>query len=151
MIEVRVNINCPDLVTAAGLMAKALGGSRPSRAQAPAPGPESPQIASQTPAVQTPTPVPQTPPAANVAPQAPPQNNVTPMPQPAPTQAPTTAPSYTAADVARAGAALIQANPVMGPRLALLLQQYGVKGAMDLPPEHLPEVANALRALGAKL
>ena len=149
MIDIRINVSCPDLVTAAGLLA----GAR----TAPVPPQEAPKP-SPTP---TPTPAPQTPPPANVAPQTAPvtpppqpqaQGNVVPMPQaPAQAAAPTAGPSYTAADIARAGAMLIQANPGIQPQLQALLGQFGVQAAMDLKPEQLGNFANALRGMGAKL
>ena len=74
------------------------------------------------------------------------------MPQaPAQAAAPTAGPSYTAADIARAGAMLIQANPGIQPQLQALLGQFGVQAAMDLKPEQLGNFANALRGMGAKL
>ena len=143
MIDIRINVHCPDLVTAAGLLAGARGPSVPPQ-EAPKPSP---------------TPTPQTPPPANVAPQTAPvtpqpqaQGNVAPMPQaPAQAAAPTAGPSYTAADIARAGAMLIQANPGIQPQLQALLGQFGVQAAMDLKPEQLGNFANALRGMGAKL
>ena len=151
MIDIRINVSCPDLVTAAGLLAGARG--------APVPPQEAPKPSPITAPIPAPTPAPQAPPAANVAPQtAPvtpppqpqPQGNVVPMTAP-PVQAPTAGPSYTAADIARAGAALIQANPGIQPQLQALLQQFGVQAAMDLKPEQLGTFANALRGMGAKL
>ena len=151
MIDIRINVHCPDLVTAAGLLAGARGPSVPPQ-EAPKPSP-----------APTPAPAPQTPPPANVAPQTAPvtpqpqpqaqaQGNVVPMPQAlAQAAAPTAGPSYTAADIARAGAMLIQANPGIQPQLQALLGQFGVQAAMDLKPEQLGNFANALRGMGAKL
>lgn len=157
MIDIRINVHCPDLVTAAGLLA----GAR----TAPVPPQEAPKP-SPTP---TPAPAPQTPPAPHVTHPLTtgdqlPENVVqittthpvaelpTSMTQAhTPAQAPTTGPSYTAADIARAGAMLIQANPGIQPQLQALLGQFGVQAAMDLKPEQLGNFANALRGMGAKL
>ena len=149
MIDIRINVHCPDLVTAAGLLAGARSAPVPPQ-EAPKPSP-----------APTPAPAPQTPPPANVAPQTAPvtpqpqaqaQGAVAPTPQaPAQAAAPTAGPSYTAADIARAGAMLIQANPGIQPQLQALLGQFGVQAAMDLKPEQLGNFANALRGMGAKL
>ena len=149
MIDIRINVHCPDLVTAAGLLAGARSAPVPPQ-EAPKPSP-----------APTPAPAPQTPPPANVAPQTAPvtpqpqaqaQGTVAPTPQaPAQAAAPTAGPSYTAADIARAGAMLIQANPGIQPQLQALLGQFGVQAAMDLKPEQLGNFANALRGMGAKL
>ena len=154
MIDINITVRCPDLVQAAGTLAAALGGSR------------APQEAPQPPVVQIPTPTPTAQPAPAETHQVTtgdplPENVVqitttTPELPPELTQsrapvAPTAAPSYTSADIARAGAMLIQSNPGIQPQLAALLQQFGVRAAMDLKPEQLGNFANALRGLGAKL
>ena len=155
MIDIRINVHCPDLVTAAGLLAGARSAPvppqeapKPSPTPAPAPAPQTAAVAPPAPQTAPVTPQPQgnvvqitttTPPAAELP---------TSMTQ---AQAPTAGPSYTAADIARAGAMLIQANPGIQPQLQALLGQFGVQAAMDLKPEQLGNFANALRGMGAKL
>ena len=158
MIDIHVNVHCPDLVTAAGLLAKALGKPQAIPPKAPQEAPVPPQAAPMPPANQTPAPQPQAQPAAPVAPQttsaAATTGNVVPMPQqqtPPPAQAPTAAPTYTIADLSLAGANLLRDNPALHPQLMGLLQQFGVKATTELQPDQLPAFANALRQLGAKL
>ena len=156
MIDINITIHCPDLVTAAGALTAALS-SRPTTPLPKPPVP--PQEAPQPPVAQTPAPAPTAQPAPTVTHQMTtgdplPENVVqitSAAPAPAAPVAPTTAPSYTAADIARAGAMLIQANPGIQPQLQTLLQQFGVRAAMDLKPDQLSNFANALRGLGAKL
>ena len=160
MIDIRINIHCPDLVTAAGLLAGARTAPVPPQ-EAPKPSP----IPAPAPAPQT---APVAPPAPQTAPVTPqPQGNVvqitttTPPAAELPSEltqshapvAPTTGPSYTSADIARAGASRIQADPTgqMRATLKAMLQQHGIESAMNVPAELIPTVANELKALGAKL
>lgn len=153
MIDIHVNVHCPDLVTAAGLLAKALGKPQAIPPKAPQETPVQPQEAPTPTATQAPTPAPQPQPTAPVTPQmtsaAATTGNVVPMPQQA--QAPTAAPAYTNQDLARAGAMLMQSNPALQPQLQALPAQFGVRSVMDLKPEQLAAFASALRQLGAKL
>ena len=61
------------------------------------------------------------------------------------------APSFTKAQVASAGAALLQADPGKKEPLQALLAQYGVPSVADLPEEHIGAFATALRGLGANI
>ena len=114
-----------------------------------------------------PTSAPTAVPAAPVTPTAPaaPQNPA-PTPTSAPVQPPvqapappvapaavplSQAPAFTKAQVASAGAALIQADPSKKEPLQALLAQYGVPSVADLPEEHVGTFATALRGLGANI
>ena len=57
--------------------------------------------------------------------------------------------SYTLDDLSRAGADLIDAGKM--PQLLDLLKSYGVQALTQLDPGTYPAVADALKALGAKL
>ena len=70
------------------------------------------------------------------------------MPPMVPTSAP---PSFTAADISRAGAAMLEASPNKMPELMALLQQFGVPAITQLAPDQLGSFAIALRGLGANI
>ena len=78
-------------------------------------------------------------------------------PVPAATEAPAPAvplaqaPTFTKAQVASAGAALIQADRSKQALLVELLKSYGAPSVADLPEEHLGAFATELRALGANI
>lgn len=146
-MDIRIQINCPDLVSAAGILAGAWGRKTQQAAQV------LPQPPAQAPAAPQPIKEPQTAPAApQAAPIAPP---VVQAPAPAPAAAPTTAPmagpTYTVQDLAVAGANLIRENPAINPQLTGLLMQFGVQAVTDLEPEQMGPFANAMRQMGAKL
>lgn len=80
----------------------------------------------------------------------------TPAPDPAPTTAATTAPAEddaapvpSIADIANAGAALVNAG--RRDDLIALLAKYGAKAVTQLSPDQLPAVAADLRAMGAQI
>lgn len=82
------------------------------------------------------------------------------MPQPPqtmPTQQPvmqppvTGAPGYTAEQISRAGAELVQTDPTKMQALLGMLQQFGVATIQMLKPEQFGAFANGLRSLGARL
>lgn len=82
------------------------------------------------------------------------------MPQPLqtmPTQQPvmqppvTGAPGYTAEQISRAGAELVQTDPTKMQALLGMLQQFGVATIQMLKPEQFGAFANGLRSLGARL
>ena len=128
-MDIHIKIDCPDLVSAAGVLAEAWG-LKPQQA-APVPSahaPVHPQPPVQAPAAPT-----------------------VPAPAAVPTTAPVTGPSYTVQDLAVAGANLIQENPSAHPQLMGLLGQFGVRAVTDLKPEQLGSFANAMRRMGAKL
>lgn len=160
MIDIRVTIRCPEILQAAETITAALGGSRaaveapqPAVVQTPTPAPTAQPMPAVTHQVTTGDPLPEnvvqitttTPPTAELPPE------LTQAHAPIAPVAPAAAPTVTAAQVARAGAMLYQTNEAARPQLAALLQQYGVKAAMDVPQDKLAGFADALRALGAKL
>lgn len=135
MLEINVNIKCPDLLLAATAIATVLK-----------PGKETtvpPQHASAVmPAAPAPAPVA---PAMSAAPAA----SVASAPAPVAPTAP--APSITLAQVSKAGADLISMNPAKMPELMGLLQQFGAPAITELKPEQIGAFATALRALGGKI
>lgn len=78
-------------------------------------------------------------------------------PQTMPTQQPvmqppvTGAPGYTAEQISRAGAELVQTDPTKMQALLAMLQQFGVATIQMLKPEQFGAFANGLRGLGARL
>ena len=174
MFEIKVTISCPDLVAAAEMLVKAL---RPAAAEAEAPaepkkttkrGSKAKQETELVPnAMEEPTPQqpvvlpmqqPVVQPQAMAQPQPPVQTQ--PMmqpPQPMPTQQPvmqppvTGAPGYTAEQISRAGAELVQSDPTKMQALLAMLQQFGVATIQMLKPEQFGAFANGLRSLGARL
>lgn len=173
MFEIKVTISCPDLVAAAEMLVKAL---RPAAAEAEAPaepkkttkrGSKAKQEvelvpnAMEEPAPQQPVvlPMPQATAQPQVMPQQPVQQPQV-MPQPLqtmPTQQPvmqppvTGAPGYTAEQISRAGAELVQTDPTKMQALLAMLQQFGVATIQMLKPEQFGAFANGLRSLGARL
>ena len=173
MFEIKVTISCPDLVAAAEMLVKAL---RPAAAESEAPaepkktskrgGKAKQEVelvpnAMEEPAPQQPVVLPM--PQAMAQPQVMPQQPVAqpqPMmqpPQPMPTQQPvmqppvTGAPGYTAEQISRAGAELVQTDPTKMQALLGMLQQFGVATIQMLKPEQFGAFANGLRSLGARL
>lgn len=146
-MDIHIKIDCPDLVSAANILAGAWG----RKTQQAAPVLSQPTV--QAPAAPQPIKEPNTTPAAPItqstaqAPAAP----TVPAPAAVPTTAPVTGPSYTVQDLAVAGANLIQENPSAHPQLMGLLGQFGVRAVTDLKPEQLGSFANAMRQMGAKL
>lgn len=174
MFEIKVTISCPDLVAAAEMLVKAL---RPAAAESEAPaepkktskrGGKAKQEqelvpnAAEEPAPQQPVvlPMPQATAQPQVMPQPPvvqPVMQAMAQPQPMPTQQPvmqppvTGAPGYTAEQISRAGAELVQTDPTKMPALLAMLQQFGVATIQMLKPEQFGAFANGLRSLGARL
>lgn len=172
MFEIKVIISCPDLVAAAEMLVKAL---RPAAAESEAPaepkkttkrGSKAKQEvelvpnAMEEPAPQQPVvlPMPQAMAQPQVMPQQPvaqPQPLVQPQPpvQPQPMMQPpvTGAPGYTAEQISRAGAELVQTDPTKMQALLGMLQQFGVATIQMLKPEQFGAFANGLRSLGARL
>ena len=174
MFEIKVTISCPDLVAAAEMLVKAL---RPAAAESEAPaepkktskrGGKAKQEqelvpnAAEEPAPQQPVvlPMPQATAQPQVMPQPPvvqPVMQAMAQPQPMPTQQPvmqppvTGAPGYTAEQISRAGAELVQTDPTKMQALLGMLQQFGVATIQMLKPEQFGAFANGLRSLGARL
>lgn len=141
MLDITITVKCPDLLLAATAIAKLLNGGTtaeiPSAAPAAVPAGAIVQAAPTTPAAPAAPPVS----APNPAPMAP-QPPVVPV-------AP--APQLTMAQVGKAGADLIAADPNKMPELLGLLQQFGAPAITELKHEQLGPFATALRGLGAKI
>ncbi len=134
MLEIRVNISCPDLVMAATLLAKAQQSTAP---EAPQPAP---------PVAPAPAPIPAVP-AAAVPVAAPMPTTAPPTAQP---QAPATAaPTYELNQLANAGALLAKQGKVA--ELQALLPKYGVATISELDPSLYGAFATDLRGLGAQI
>lgn len=179
MFEIKVTISCPDLVAAAEMLVKALRPAA-AESEAPAepkktskrggkakqevelvpnameePAPQQPVVLPMPQAMAQPQVMPQQPvaqPQPLVQPQPmmqPPQ----PMPTPQPVMQPpvTGAPGYTAEQISRAGAELVQTDPTKMQALLAMLQQFGVATIQMLKPEQFGAFANGLRSLGARL
>ena len=146
-MDIRIQINCPDLVSAANILVEAWG----HKTQQAAPVLPHPTV--QAPAAPQPIKEPQTAPAAPQAAPVTPLTAQAPAPSPAavPTAAPVAGPTYTIQDLAVAGANLVRENPAVHPQLMGLLGQFGVQAVTDLKPEQLGPFANAMRQMGAKL
>lgn len=179
MFEIKVTISCPDLVAAAEMLVKALHPAA-AESEAPAEPKKTTKRGSKAkqevelvpnameePAPQQPVvlPMPQAMAQPQVMPQQPvvrPQPPVQPQPmmqppQTMPTQQPvmqppvTGAPGYTAEQISRAGAELVQTDPTKMQALLAMLQQFGVATIQMLKPEQFGAFANGLRSLGARL
>lgn len=138
MLEIHVTVHCPDLVTAAQLLAKCSGaptavpegsGSAPLQAPTANPTAYGGPVIHTTPTIQ---PTPPSDPPAQTVPLA-------------------SAPSFTLADISKAGADLIGANPGLLPKVNDLLAQYGIQTLDKLKPDQFGAFATALRGLGAKI
>ena len=179
MFEIKVTISCPDLVAAAEMLVKALRPAA-AESEAPAepkktskrggkakqegelvpnameePAPQQPVVLPMPQAMAQPQAMPQQP-VAQPQPLVQPQPMMQP-PQPMPTQQPvmqppvTGAPGYTAEQISRAGAELVQTDPTKMQALLAMLQQFGVATIQMLKPEQFGAFANGLRSLGARL
>jgi len=135
MLEINVNIACPDILKAVDRIAELLhvGASHTEPVPAPVPVQPTPVPAPATMAAPTPTVAP----ATTAAPVA-----------AAPVAA---APSYTVAQVAKAGADLMSANPALQPALVDLIHRYGAQTVQDIPQDKLGAFATELRQMGAKI
>lgn len=179
MFEIKVTISCPDLVAAAEMLVKALRPAA-AESEVPAepkkttkrgskakqevelvpnameePAPQQPVVLPMPQAMAQPQVMPQQP-VAQPQPLVQPQPMMQP-PQPMPTQQPvmqppvTGAPGYTAEQISRAGAELVQTDPTKMQALLGMLQQFGVATIQMLKPEQFGAFANGLRSLGARL
>lgn len=150
MFEINVTIHCPDLVAAAQLLAKCTGTAAPA---VPAP-----VVAPPAPAVQATAPIQLQHPATNPTTPASPttstgyHSEATTPAAPAPSTVPLAqAPTFTLAEISKAGADLIGANPGLLPKVNELLAQYGIQTLDKLKPDQFGAFATALRGLGAKI
>ena len=99
-------------------------------------------------AVAAPAPVPVTPQPPVTGPVVPPPPAV-PAAPPAPAVPVAGAPAYTLDQLAKAGAALVDAGKMES--LMALLAKYGVQAVTQLPPAQYGAFATELRALGAQI
>lgn len=174
MLEVKINIQCPELAAALTSLADAFARKAPG-VQLPVGTPTSPMVppaatpapgmAQSTPyaaAASTPAPtsappagqmaptVPQMPAAPVVPLSAPPVGSTPVPPSPAAPAVPVaSAPAYTLDQISRAGAALVDAGK--GPQLVALLGEYGVQAVTQLSPDRYGDFATKMRGLGARL
>lgn len=139
MMEMKIKVEMPELAAAIIKLAEVLPNLNiltPDEPMAPT-APATPPAAPAPSVVPTAPTAPMTPPAAPVAPPA------------APAVPTAEAPAYTLDQIARAGAALVDAGK-MEPLLALL-SRYGVAAITQLKPEQYGAFATELRGLGAQI
>ena len=130
-------IEAPGMVEALNNLADALRGRPQTATQATAEQQQPIQFAPQQPAV-----VPTVAPAAPVIPNVPAATAITP--------APTAAPTPVSFDViVAAGSQLLEAGRMND--LTAVLGSFGVQALTQLKPEQYPDVAAALRGLGAQI
>lgn len=149
MLEIKIKVECPDILMAATVLAKALTrGREDSVAPVAAPQPVSTPVMPTTPAAPVnPTPAPVATPIPAPAPAAPAQTAA--PTNPAPAVPVTTAPTYTLDQISRAGAALVDAGKMDA--LLGLLAKFGVAAVTQLQPEQYGTFATELRGLGAQI
>ena len=146
MMEMTIKVEAPALAAAIEKLAAAVTPPDPNilTPDEPRPPVAAPVTPTQPP-VAAPGPVPTAPPVA-------PAPSVAPAPTapaaPAPT-VPVTAPTYTLDQIAKAGAALVDAGKM--DQLLALLGKYGVAAVTQLTPEQYGNFATELRALGAQI
>lgn len=147
-LTMTIQIEAPDLVAALTQLAAAI---HPS---AQTPNIPQPQVAVPAPAapvpvaVAAPAPVPVAPQPPVTGPVVPPAPAV-PAAPPAPAVPVAGAPAYTLDQLAKAGAALVDAGKMES--LMALLAKYGVQAVTQLPPAQYGAFATELRALGAQI
>ncbi len=132
MMEMTIKVEAPALAAAIEKLAAAITPRdsnilTPDESRQPVAAPMTPT----QPPVAAPGPVPTAPPVA-----------------PAPV-VPVTAPTYTLDQIAKAGAALVDAGKM--DQLLALLGKYGVAAVTQLTPEQYGSFATELRALGAQI
>ena len=136
-LTMTIQIEAPDLVAALTQLAAAI---HPSAQTLNIPRPQV--------AVPAPAPVPVTPQPPVTGPVVPPPPAV-PAAPPAPAVPVAGAPAYTLDQLAKAGAALVDAGKMES--LMALLAKYGVQAVTQLPPAQYGAFATELRALGAQI
>lgn len=148
MVEVNVNVKCPDLLLAVTALVSALKGNPVAQTPATSAAPPAPVQTAPVADPVIPTPV-----AAPTVPNPMPVTgapSVTAVPA-MPTAPVAPAPTFTVEQISKAGADLIGANSAKMPELVGLLQQFGVQAITELKPDQLGPFATALRGLGAKI
>lgn len=153
MMEMTIKVEASALVAAIDKLAAAIAPPDPSilTPDEPRPPVAAPVAPTQPPvAAPAPGPVPVAQPAAPASAAPAPAPAPAPTPVPAPTPAvPVTAPTYTLDQIAKAGAALVDAGKME--QLLALLGKYGVAAVTQLSPEQYGNFATELRALGAQI
>lgn len=165
MLEIKITVECPGLPEAIHALADALHEGQANPVSVPIPDSTTPTAASHAPAraaapttavplASAPTPAhgvaAPTVPVAPAAPAVPVAAPVAPAAPAAPAPAvPVAAPTYTLDQIARAGAALVDAGKME--QLLALLGKYGVAAVTQLAPEQHGSFATELRALGAQI
>ena len=145
-LTMTIQIEAPDLVAALTQLAAAI---HPSAQTLNIPQPQVPAPAAPVPvAVAAPAPVPVAPQPPVTGPVVPPAPAV-PAAPPAPAVPVAGAPAYTLDQLAKAGAALVDAGKMES--LMALLAKYGVQAVTQLPPAQYGAFATELRALGAQI
>lgn len=149
MMEMTIKVEAPALTAAIEKLAAAITPPDPNiltpdEPRQPVVVPVTTAVPTQPP-VTTSAPVPVAQPAASdPAPAPAPAAPVTPAPT-----VPVTAPTYTLDQIAKAGAALVDAGKME--QLLALLGKHGVAAVTQLSPEQYGEFATELRALGAQI
>lgn len=133
MMELKIEINVPDLAAAISKLADAVAPGTLTTPGEPAPPVTVPVAAPAVPTVPVSTPAP-----APITASA-----------PAATPVPTAAPAYTLEQLARAGASLVDAGKMDA--LLALLAKYGVQAVTQLQPDQFGVFATELRGLGAQI
>lgn len=153
MLEIKITVNCPDLVLAATTLAKCLRLSENvGNAHSAGENLRSCRSGSES---TMPAPTEQSTPTASanaptipVVPTAPVSAPVAPMATPVPLAA---APQYTMEQIARAGADLVTRDPSKAIAAQQLLASFGIQSVTALPQERFGEFVTALRGLGAQI
>lgn len=144
MMEMTIKVEAPALAAAIEKLAAAITPPDPNILTPDEPRPPvAAPVALTQPPVAAPGPVPTAPPVTSAPPAAP---AAPAAPAPA---VPVTAPTYTLDQIAKAGAALVDAGKME--QLLALLGKYGVAAVTQLTPEQYGNFATELRALGAQI
>lgn len=133
MFEIHVTVSCPDLLSAAELMAGKKNSTLPREIK--------PAMTSATPAPVPAAPVSAVPTAVPVSVASAPVNQAPVAP----------APAFTLNQIAKAGADLMATNPGLQPALVELIHKYGAQTVQELPPDKLGAFATELRQMGARI
>lgn len=153
-LTMTIQIEAPELVAALTRLAASVhpapGAQTPNLPQPQTAAPVPPPAPVAAAAVPAPAPVPTVPqPPAAVPVTAPPAVPSVPSAAPAPAVPVAAAPAYTLDQIAKAGAALVDAGK-MEPLLALLAK-YGVQAITQLPPTQYGAFATELRQMGGAI
>lgn len=139
MLEMKITIEAPELAATISKLADAIAAGRSCLCGGPVPASEAAPAA-----VPAAVPVSAVPATASVTPLV-----VVPDQAAAPVVPVADAPTYTMDQIARAGAALVDAGKME--QLLTLLGQYGVRAVTQLRPDQYGAFATELRGLGAQI